>query len=173
MLIIISSFPRYLFYGIPHTLSRINLNGIEKNKIQFNISIYYFSIKIDYLKRKIFLHGNNLNGKNIIMSMDYDGRDLKNILETKLKTDALAVFGDILYWQEPNNSVVNVMNVTTLDTYRNISLPRQWSSLTGLTVINYFPDPICKQVSIFIFIVPLNVKPVSAVRGIIYFIITR
>ena len=82
--------------------------------------------------------------------MDYDGRNMKTILETKVKIETLAVFENILYWQETNTRVINVIkNATiaeTVDTYRNISLARQWSNLTGLVVVNYLPDPICKLV---------------------------
>ncbi len=81
--------------------------------------------------------------------MDYDGRNRKTNLETKLKIQALAVFGGMLYWQNTKSNVIKIMNATTADTDRNISL----SGLSDLAVINILPHPICKFVYLFTFIV--------------------
>ena len=55
--------------------------------------------------------------------------------------------------KKPNTNVIKVMNATTASVYRNISLARQWSSLTGMAVVNYLPNPICKFVYSSTFIV--------------------
>ena len=87
------------------------------------------------------------------MSMDYDGRNRKTNLETKLKIQALAVFGGMLYWQIYKTNSINVMNATTAVIDRNIPLARQWSGLSGLAIINSLPHPKCKFVYLFTFIV--------------------
>ncbi len=151
MLIFTFSLPRYLFYGSPYSLSRINFNRKNKTGNKFKINMATFSIAINYLKKETFLYGTNYNGKFIVISMDYDGRHNKTILETTVKIEAFGVFGEMQYWKKSNASVINVINVTTNGIYRNVSLARRWSSLTGLAVINYLPNPICKLWFIFIY----------------------
>ncbi len=81
--------------------------------------------------------------------MDYNGRNCKTNLETKLKIQALAVFGGMLYWQNTKTNVINIMNATTAGTDRNIPLARQLSGLSGLAVIDSLPHSICKFVYLF------------------------
>ncbi len=148
--------PRYLFYGSPYRMSRIKYNVENKTKKEFDINMDNFSITIAFWEKKIFLYGIVFIGKNVIISLDYDGGNKKTHLETKLNIQALAGFGGILYWQNSKTSVINVMNATSNDTYRNITLPRQWSNLHGLAVINNLPGILCKLVCLFIFAVYNN-----------------
>ena len=107
------------------------------------MDIDYFWITIDYLKKQVFLYRKGYWKTDIIISMDYDGRDYKTVLETEAKIQALAVFGDVMYWQKSNASVINVMNATSTvctEMYRTISLAKQWSRLTNLVVIDKLED---------------------------------
>ena len=122
-------------------MTRINFDG--KDKKEFKIDIDYFWITIDFLKKQVFLYRKGY-GKNIIISMDYDGRNYKTVLQTEAKIQALAIFGDIMYWQKSNDSVINVMNATSVDMYRTISLAKQWSRLTNLVVIDKLEDTFCE-----------------------------
>ena len=108
------------------------------------MDIDYFWITIDYLKKQVFLYRKGYWKTDIIISMDYDGRDNKTVLETEAKIQALAVFGDVMYWQKSNASVINVMNATSTDMYRTISLAKQWSRLTNLVVIDKLEDTFCE-----------------------------
>ena len=122
LVIILFELNRYLFHGSHYSLSRINFGG--KRKEEFQVNITNFSISIDHGKKRVYLVRFGVS-KNIIMSMDYDGRNKKTRLETGERIVALAVFGGTMYWQKLNTDVIHVINATTRNIDKEISLPKQ------------------------------------------------
>ena len=113
-------------------MSRINFGGTENQG--FKVNIRNFSITIDLGTKRGYLVGVCIH-ENIIMSMDYDGRN-KQRVKAGDRINAMAVFGGILYWQKHNTNVVDVINAMTMEVNRTISLPKQWSILNDLRVID-------------------------------------
>ena len=71
-----------------------------------------------------------------MITMDYDGNSNKNEAEVQWKMQASVLFKNTIYLQQPNTNVINVMNITTKEIYRNISLFTQRTNLTGLVVMD-------------------------------------
>jgi hypothetical protein len=134
----------WLFYGNEYSLSRINFGGTGNQ--EFKINIRNFSITIDLGTRRVYLVGVGIH-ENIIVSMDYDGRNNKRIVAAGDRIDAMAVFGGILYWHKHNTNVVRVINATTMEINRNISLPKQWSTLNDLKIIDTLHQRIGKFIA--------------------------
>ena len=134
---------RWLFYGREYSFSRINFGG-KRNK-EFKVNIDNFFITLDIGAKRVYLVGVDIR-ENVIISMDYDGRNKERMVETGKRIDAMAVFEGMMYWQKHNTSVVHVINATTMEINRNISLPKQWSRLIDLKVIDTLHQRIGKPV---------------------------
>ena len=92
------------------------------------------------MNKRIFLIGNDNSTKNIMITMDYNGDSSKTEIKGGIQT--FAVFANTIYWQQPNSSVINVVNGKTKEIDRNISLLTQMTSLTNLVVVDTLQQPI-------------------------------
>ena len=139
-------FYSYLFYSSNHTLSRVNLNG--KHTKHFKVNIEYFQFSIDYMNKTIFLYQNN-SEMNVNILMDYDGNSYE--IEFKGRIQAVVIFGNTIYWQEPNSAVIHVMNGKAKELDRNISVFPKWTNLTNLVVMpDTLQQPIGELYNLFI-----------------------
>ena len=71
--------------------------------------------------------------------MDYNGD--RNKTEIKRKIQTFVAFANIIYWQQPNTTFINVMNGEIKEIYRNISLFTQWTSLRNIAVMDTLQQP--------------------------------
>ena len=72
--------------------------------------------------------------------MDYNGDSNKTEIKARIQT--FVVFANTIYWQQPNTTVINVVNGKTKEIYRNISLFTRWTNLTNLVVMDTYHQPI-------------------------------
>ena len=79
-------------------------------------------------------------------TMDYNGKS--NETEIKARIHTFVGFANTIYWQQPNNTVINVVNGKTKEIYRKISLFTQWTNLTNLVVMDTFHQPTGENLSL-------------------------
>ena len=104
------------------------------------------SIAIDYAIKRIFLYG-SVDGRNIMISMNYDGQKKEKTIEGRIQ--AFAMSANMIYWKFENNTVINVMKRKIKEIYQNIPLFRQWTNLSAILVMDNVEQSIGKSTRIF------------------------
>ncbi len=128
------NFYRYIFYKETQSkLVRINFVRRDQRK-EFSIKIDDFMVGfyVDHVNKRIYFYGNSYDN---IHSMDYNGEFFKPIQTSAMNVGALAVFGDFVYHRSMNTNVIEKTNVSTGVVHQNIYLPKPFSRLMDLAVI--------------------------------------
>ena len=103
-------------------------------------------VYLDYVNKELFYYRKRNTSINIVSFLDYDGVLLKNIFFAEGNVSALTVFGDSIYLQKMG-TLIQEMNVSTGVAYRNISLPKPFSRLNDLAIVDQsqYPTGTMKQ----------------------------
>ena len=123
-------------------MTRINYNGEDLKK--FNIKDGQSMVYLDYINKEMYYYRKR-NTSIIISLLDYDGVLLKNNLFPEGNVSALSVFGDFLYLQKMDTRAIQEINVSTVLVFRNISLPKPFSRLNNIVIVDQSQYPIGKM----------------------------
>jgi hypothetical protein len=130
-------FYRYIFYK--ETQSKlVQINFMQRHRKEFSIKIDDFMFYVDHVNKRIYFYGNSYDN---IHSMDYNGEFFKPIQTSAMNVGALAVFGDFVYHRSMNTNVIQETNIFTGVVHQNIYLPKPFSRLMDLAVIEQAQYP--------------------------------
>ena len=134
---------RYIFFKSGGSiLTRINYIGEDLKK--FNMKDGQSMVYIDYVNQELYYYRKSNTSINICF-LDYEGVLLKNILFLEGNVSALTVFGDFIFLQKVGTRVIQEMNVSTGVAYRNISLPKPFSRLNDIVIVDQSQYPTGKM----------------------------
>ena len=99
------------------------------------IKVDNYRVYVDHVNKRLYYFETGGKKSDIIYSMDYNGRSLKEMQLSEDNLGAIAVFGDFLYRKKLNKAVLEEVNISTNFVNRNLPLPEPSAALSDIAII--------------------------------------